>query len=125
MKRRVFKKTEESVSAEEAVEAGVETAEAVSAEAPETPAPKKSSLAKRAAYKGLYGVAYGTVFTSLLLRKLLVPKGGMVEGALHDGAVAARHDFEEKEKLIDEAFEETHKETAEILSVEELPAAAV
>lgn len=120
MARKYFKKTEESHTLDAADEASVETAEEASTEISETPAPKPP-LVKRAAYKTLYAVSYGAVFSSLLLRKLLVPKNSFVESALHDGAVAAQHAFEEKEHLVEEVV----KETEEFFSGgEESPAAA-
>ncbi len=122
MARKYFKKTEESPAVDATGEASVETVEEASTEISETPAPKKAPLAKRAAYKTLYAVSYGAVFSSLLLRKLLVPKNSFVESALHDGAVAAQHAFEEKEHLVEEVV----KETEEFFSghSEESPAAA-
>ncbi|MFM8330600.1 MAG: hypothetical protein ACKN9T_02830 [Candidatus Methylumidiphilus sp.] len=119
MARKFFKKSEESVVVEEAAETGAEIVEVAEAEAAGEPAPKKPLL-KRAAYKTLYAVSFGTVFTSLLLRKLLVPKDSVIESALHDGAVAAHQAFEEKERLVAEVIQETE----EFLSPEEQPTAA-
>ncbi len=117
MARKYFRKTEESPALDAQGEASFETVEEASAETGGASA-AKSPLIKRVAYKTLYAVSFGTVFTSLLLRKLLVPKNSVVETALHDGAVAAQHAFEEKERQVEEVV----KETEEILSVEELPA---
>jgi hypothetical protein len=120
MARKYFKKTEESPANEAQAEATAEPVEAVAAEAEEAPAPKKS-LIKRATYKTVYAVSFGAVFSSLLLRKLLIPKDSVVDSALHDGATAAIHTFEEKERRVEEIVEEVVRETEEILSVEELP----
>lgn len=121
MARKYFRKTEEPPVIDEPAEACIETAEETAVNSEEKPTPK-TPLIKRAAYKTLYAVSFGAVFSSLMLRKLLVPKNSLIESALHDGAVAAKHTFEEKERIVDEIVEEVVKETEEILAVEELPA---
>jgi hypothetical protein len=108
MARKYFKKSAQNPAVEEPAETGVEIVETeASPGADETP--KKPHIAKRAAYGALYAVSYGAVFSSLLLRKLLVPKNSFVETALHDGAVAAQHAFEEKERLVEEVIQETEE----------------
>lgn len=72
----------------------------------EKTAPSKPVL-KRAVYSSVYAVSFGTVFTSLLVKKLIIPKGGVIDNALHDGAAAAIEAVEEKQKVIAEAIEET------------------
>lgn len=73
----------------------------------ETGATEKRPLVKRAVYSTVYVVTFGTVFTSLLVKKLLIPKGGVIDNALHDGTAAAILAVEEKEKLVRETIEET------------------
>lgn len=115
MAKKLFKKTEEAAPIEEPVEASVEQDEETTAEPDEAP---KAGLVSRTAYKVLYVVSYGAVFSSLLVAKLLIPKDSVVEKALHDGAVAARHDFEEKAQAVVELVAETAERTEDILSGE-------
>lgn len=115
MRKKLFKKTEEAAPLDEPVEASVGLDEETPAELEAAP---KAGLVSRAAYNVFYAVSYGAVFSSLLVSKLLIPKDGVVQAALHDGAVAARHDFEEKVRLVAEVAEQTE----EILSgAEALP----
>jgi len=113
MRKKYSSKTEDSAAAEEQVDAGVEALEEATEE--ETAKCPKTPLVKRAVYKTVYAVSFGAVFSSLLVKKLLVPKGGVVEAALHDGAVAAHHALEEHERFVAETVQETH----EILAGEE------
>ena len=108
---------EDSIPIGEQGEVTVETLEtAAPAEAPKADKP----LFKKAVYKTVYAVSFGTVFGSLLIKKLLIPKDSIIEAALHDGAVAARKALEGKEHWV----AETGQETQGILSGDEPEATA-
>lgn len=119
MARKYFRKSEESPASDETIEISTEVVVEEETVQEADDAPAKPNVVKRVAYKALYAVSFGAVFSSLLLRKILVPKDSVIESALHDGAVAARHAFEEKERMVEEVI----RETEEFLSTEELPAA--
>lgn len=122
---------EESVADATVEEPGVEVLEASTvetmAEAPveptEAPAAKKTPLLKRAVYKTFYAASFGTVFSALLVKKLLIPKNSLVDAALHDGAAAACEAIEEKERMVVEAVKEAVQETEEFFAGE-APASA-
>ncbi len=117
MKRKVSGKTQASPPADAQGKASIEMTE-VPDEVSGT-LDSARSWVKRGTYKTFYAVSYGVVFSSLLIKKLLIPKDSVVEKGLHDGAIAAEHAFEEKVRL----FEETAKETEKILAADEPPAA--
>ncbi len=75
----------------------------------------KVGAVSRAVYKAFYAASYGVVFGSLLVGKL-IPKNGVIETALHDGATAAHEAFEELEKerlsKVEEALEPVAEEQA-------------
>jgi len=104
MSKKFLNKAGYSAPRDEQGEVSIETV----AEPAEAPAPK-TPLVKRAVYKTVYAVSFGTVFGSLLIKKLFVPKNGVVEAALHDGAVAAREAIEEHERVVAETIQETHE----------------
>lgn len=114
MRKKYLNKTEDSTSIDEQGEASVETLEETPAESTEAPT-ASTPIYKRAVYKTVYAVSFGTVFSSLLIKKLLIPKNGVIEAALHDGAIAAREALEEHERIVAETVQETH----DILSGEE------
>jgi len=104
MTKKPSKKTEESATIDALTESSGESLEVTTAEA----APAKKPLLKRAVYKTVYAVSFGTVFSSLLVKKLLIPKDGVIDAALHDGAVAAREALEEQARVVAETVQETH-----------------
>jgi hypothetical protein len=60
----------------------------------------------RAAYGTCYYTAYGATFAAMTVASL-VPKGGILETGLHDGAEAARVAFHQREApALPEAIEE-------------------
>jgi len=116
MKKRLFNKSPELApldgSVDDVLDIDVEIAEEAgkSQEA-------RSGLVSKAAYKTLYAISFGVVFTSLLAAKLLVPKHSVIESALHDGAAAARAALEEKERLVKEVAEQTEVILADDLTM--------
>lgn len=71
--------------------------------------PRVGTLMTRALYGTCYYTAFGTTFATMTLARL-VPKGGIVDKGLHDGAEAARVAFREQRapelpKAIEEAVE--------------------
>ena len=108
MAKKILHKTEDSATIDESAEASVESLEETPAESTEAPT-AKTPLVKRAVYKTVYAVAFGTVFSSLLIKKLLIPKDSVIDAALHDGAVAAREALEEHERVVSETVQETHE----------------
>ncbi len=121
MRKKYFAKPEASTPVDEQQEASVETAEEQPAESA-GPAQATPPVFKQALYKTVYAVSFGAVYGSLLLRKLLVPKGGVVDAALHDGAVAAHEALEGHAQAAAETAE-TVEETVELLPVGEPEAA--
>lgn len=115
MKRRLYGRTQDAPLAETApadvtaeAEADVEASLAadINDDAP-APAATQAPLYRRAAYRAVYAVSFGAVFSSLLLKRILVPKDTVIEAALHDGAVAARQAFAEKARVVEEVAQAT------------------
>ncbi|PKM38543.1 MAG: hypothetical protein CVV06_00115 [Gammaproteobacteria bacterium HGW-Gammaproteobacteria-10] len=60
-----------------------------------------SKLFDNAIYGACYGISYGAVFSSLMIRKIL-PANGLAIKGFHNGARVARKDFKiREEKLIE------------------------
>jgi hypothetical protein len=53
--------------------------------------------ARKTVYSGFYYVSYGVVFSALLVGNLLPSNNAMGEG-VHDGALAARKDFDARQQ---------------------------